>query len=149
MWMLSFIPDSILNAFVNIILITGVVSLALGFALRIRFFENWRMILQVVGVMATVAGLYLKGGYSVEMAWREKVAELEAKVKAAEAKSLETNTVIKEKVVTKIQKVKEVQVKVQEVIKEKEKIINAECVVPKEAVDILNEAARGPVQEKK
>jgi hypothetical protein len=67
---------------------------------------------------------------------------MEAKVAAAEEKSKETNTVIQERVVTKIKRVKEVQVKNKEVIKQVEKIINAECTVPKEAIDILNAAAR-------
>jgi hypothetical protein len=84
----------------------------------------------------------MKGGYEVEMQWRNRVAEMEAKVAAAEAKSKETNTVIQERVVTKIKRVKEVQVKNREVIKQVEKIINAECTVPKEAIDILNAAAR-------
>jgi hypothetical protein len=114
----------------------------LGFILRFKFLENWRLILQVIGVMALGAGLYMKGGYEVEMEWRNRVAEMEAKVAAAEAKSKETNTVIQERVVTKIKRVKEVQVKNKEVIKQVEKIINAECTVPKEAIDILNAAAR-------
>jgi hypothetical protein len=84
----------------------------------------------------------MKGGYEVEMQWRNRVAEMEAKVAAAEAKSKETNTVIQERVVTKIKRVKEVQVKNREVIKQVEHIINAECTVPKEAIDILNAAAR-------
>jgi hypothetical protein len=128
--------------FVNLIFYTGVVCTVLGFILRFKFLENWRLILQVIGVMALGAGLYMKGGYEVEMEWRNRVAEMEAKVAAAEAKSKETNTVIQERVVTKIKRVKEVQVKNREVIKQVEKVINAECTVPKEAIDILNAAAR-------
>jgi apolipoprotein N-acyltransferase len=114
----------------------------LGFVLRFKFLENWRLILQVVGVIALGAGLYMKGGYEVEMQWRNRVAEMEAKVAVAEAKSKETNTVIQERVVTKIKRVKEVQVKNKEIIKQVEHIINAECTVPKEAIEILNAAAR-------
>jgi hypothetical protein len=128
--------------FVNLIFYTGIVCTVLGFVLRFKFFEQWRLILQVVGVIALGAGLYMKGGYESEMQWRDRVAEMEAKVAAAEAKSKETNTVIQERVVTKIKRVKEVQVKNKEVIKQVEKIINAECTVPKEAIDILNAAAR-------
>ena len=128
--------------FVNLIFYTGVVCTVLGFVLRFKFFEQWRLILQVVGVIALGAGLYMKGGYEAEMQWRDRVAEMEAKVAAAEEKSKETNTVIQERVVTKIKRVKEVQVKNKEVIKQVEKIINAECTVPKEAIDILNAAAR-------
>ena len=142
MFLLQLLPTSMLIYFVNLIFYTGVVCTVLGFILRFKFLENWRLILQVIGVMALGAGLYMKGGYEVEMEWRNRVAEMEAKVAAAEAKSKETNTVIQERVVTKIKRVKEVQVKNREVIKQVEKVINAECTVPKEAIDILNAAAR-------
>ena len=142
MFLLQLLPTSMLIYFVNLIFYTGIVCTVLGFVLRFKFFEQWRLILQVIGVIALCAGLYMKGGYEVEMQWRSRVAELEAKVAAAEAKSKETNTVIQERVVTKIKRVKEVQVKNREVIKQVEKVINAECTVPKEAIDILNAAAR-------
>ena len=142
MFLLQLLPTSMLIYFVNLIFYTGIVCTVLGFVLRFKFFEQWRLILQVIGVIALGAGLYMKGGYEVEMQWRDRVAEMEAKVAAAEAKSKETNTVIQERVVTKIKRVKEVQVKNREVIKQVEKIINAECTVPKEAIDILNAAAR-------
>jgi hypothetical protein len=117
----------------------------LGFVLRFKFLENWRLILQVIGVIALGAGLYMKGGYEVEMQWRNRVAEMEAKVAAAEAKSKEVNTVIETKVVTKVKKIKDTQVKIQKEIVEKEKIINGECTVPAEAIEILNKAAEKPV----
>lgn len=149
MWLLTFIPDSILLAFVNIILYSGIILSVLGFVFNFRFLAQYRLIVQVVGILLLASGLYFKGGYQVEITWRARAAELEAKVKDAELKAQKTNVVIQEKVVTKIQKVKDTQVKIKEVIKEKEKIINAECVVPKEAVEILNEAARGPQVEEK
>ena len=99
--------------------------------------------------MLLVAGVYFKGGYEVETQWRERAAELQAKIDAAVVKSQETNTVIKTKVVTKIKKIKEVQVQLQKEIVEKEKIINGECVVPKEAIELLNKAAEKPVEETK
>jgi hypothetical protein len=146
MWMLTFIPDSILHAFVNTIFYAGIVASLLGFIFNFGFLRPYRLIIQILGIMLLAAGLYAKGGYEVEMQWRARAAELQAKIDAAAIKSQETNTVIQTKVVTKIKKVKEVQVKLQKEIVEKEKIINAECVVPKEAVEILNKAAEGPTK---
>jgi len=145
MFLLHLIPTSMLIYFVNLIFYTGVVCTVLGFVLRFKFLENWRLILQVIGVIALGAGLYMKGGYEVEMEWRNRVAEMEAKVAAAEAKSKEVNTVIETKVVTKVKKIKDTQVKIQKEIVEKEKIINGECTVPAEAIEILNKAAEKPV----
>ena len=144
MFLLHFLPDSFLELVVNLVLFAGLGLTAISFTIIgwIPGLRNYKTLAQILGVLLLAAGLYWKGGYGVEMEWRTKVADLEAKVVAAEAKSKETNTVIQTKVVTKIKRVKEVQVKNQEVIKQVEKLINAECTVPKEAVEILNAAAR-------
>ena len=152
MWILHFLPDSFLLWVVNMVLIAGAVGTFVSFFLinrLLRWFPGlapYHLLMQIVSIALLVVGLYWKGGYSVEMEWRERVAELEAKVAAAEAKSKETNAEIQTKVVTKVQKIKDVQVKIQKEIVEKEKIINAECKVPKEAVDLLNQAAEPPVK---
>ncbi len=144
MFLLHFLPDSLLHTIINLVLFAGLGLTVIGFFLVgwIPGLKNYKSLIQILGVVLLVAGIYWKGGYGVEMEWRAKVAELEAKLKTAEEKSAQINTVIKEKVVTKIQKVKEVQVKNQQIIKEVEKIIDAECRVPKEAIDVLNAAAR-------
>jgi hypothetical protein len=142
MWMLAFVPDSFLLYLVNMVFYTGLACTVLGFLLRFKFLANYQFILQVVGVLALALGLYFKGGFEVEQQWRDRVKVMEAKVAAAEAKSKEVNTVIQKQVVTKIQKVKEVQYKNREVIKQVEKIIDRDCTVPPEAIDILNAAAR-------
>jgi hypothetical protein len=144
MFLLHFLPDSFLHTIINLVLFTGLGLTAVGFFLSgwIPGLRNYKTLVQILGVVLLVAGIYWKGGYGVEMEWRARVAELEAKVKVAEAKSKEVNTVVKERVVTKIKRVKEVQIKTRDVIKQVEKIIDAECKVPKEAVDILNAAAR-------
>lgn len=145
MWMLTFIPDSVLLGFVNTILYAGIIGTVLGFVFNFSFLAPYRMIVQVVGVLLLAAGLYFKGGYEVEQQWRERVKDLEQKIALAEEKSKTANAEIQTKIVTKIQKVKEVQYKNKEVIKQVEKIINAECTVPKEAIEILNAAARNEV----
>lgn len=144
MFLLHFLPDSLLHTIINLVLFAGLGLTVIGFFLVgwIPGLKNYKSLIQILGVVLLVAGIYWKGGYGVEMEWRAKVAELEAKLKTAEEKSAQINTVIKEKVVTKIQKVKEVRVKNQQIIKEVEKIIDAECRVPKEAIDVLNAAAR-------
>jgi hypothetical protein len=76
------------------------------------------------------------------MSWRAKVADLEAQIKVAEAKSQETNVVIQTKYRDKVKIVKDVQLVIQERIKEVEKRIDAECKVAPEAIEILNDSAK-------
>lgn len=146
MFLLHFLPDSFLQTVINLVLFSGLGLTVIGFFLIgwIPGARNYKSLIQIIGVVLLVAGIYWKGGYGVEMEWRAKVAELEAKVKAAEEKSQQVNTVVKERVVTKIKHVKDVQVKIKKEIVEKEKLINGECVVTQEFVNILNKAAEKP-----
>ena len=152
MWLLHFLPDSFLQWVIDIVLIAGAVGTFISFFIINRFLRwfpslaPYHLLMQVLSIVLLVAGIYWKGGYGVEMEWRAKVAELEAKIATAEAKSKEANTEIQTKVVTKVKHIKDVQVKIQKEIVEKERVINAECKVPKEAVELLNKAATAPVK---
>ena len=148
MWMLAFIPDALLAWAINTVLIAGIIGFAasffFGYVVRwIPAIAPYHLLIQVVSIVLLVAGVYFKGGYSVEMAWREKVAELEAKIAISEQQSKEVN----EKIVTvykdKVKVVKEVQVVVQEKIKTVEVKIDSQCKITADTVDILNQAATG------
>lgn len=148
MWMLAFIPDALLGWIINTILVAGIVGFAASFffGFVVRYLPQiapYRMIIQVVSIILLVAGVYFKGGYSVEMEWRGRVAELEAKVQKAEAESKVANDNIKTVYVDKVRVVKETQVVVQEKIKTVEVKIDSQCKITSETVDILNEAAKG------
>lgn len=102
-----------------------------------------------------ICGVYFYGGYSTEMQWRDRVTEMEEKIKVSEAKSRKTNTVIKKVYVDRVRTVTQEKVVVQDrIVKEKE-LIDKDCRVPPEAISILNQAARstkgtvevGPLQK--
>lgn len=151
MFLLHFLPDSLLQLAINLVLFSGLGLTVVGFFL-IGFIpgaRNYKTLVQILGVVLLAAGIYWKGGYGVEMEWRSRVAELEAKLKLAEEKSAEVNTVIETKVVTKVKHIKDTQVKIQKQIVEKEKVINGECEVSAEAIELLNKAAERPTGEAK
>jgi hypothetical protein len=145
MWMLTFLPTSILHAFVNIIFYAGIVGTLLGFVFNFPFLRQYRLIVQVVGMLLLVFGVYFKGGYEVEIQWRDRVAKLEEKVAVAEEKSKVVNTVVKTKVVTKFKTIHDTKIITQEVIKEVAAKIDTECKVAPEALIILNSAAHNKV----
>jgi flagellar biosynthesis component FlhA len=137
--------------------ITGVLAGWLG--KWVPFYGNYVKILQPIGIVLLVLGVWLRGGYDTEMAWRDKVAKLEEQVKVAEQKSQETNTVIQEKVVEKTKIVRERGQDIikyvdkwntKEIVKEvqgperirREEVIKyiENCPVPKEMIDLHNQA---------
>ena len=99
MWLLSFLPSDFLLFIINTILICGVVGTILGFVgSRLPVVGNYANVIKYVSILLLCVGIYWKGGYSVEQEWRQRVAELEEKVKDAEAKSQQTNVVIETKI---------------------------------------------------
>jgi hypothetical protein len=148
MFLLNFIPDAFLLWVVNAILIAGiigtVVAFFFGFFIRyIPWIIPYRMLLQIVALVLLIAGVYFKGGVGVEMSWRARVAEMEAKVAISEQKSKEANTQIQTVYVDRVKVVKEKQIVIQEKLKTVEVKIDANCKVVPEAISILNEAAVG------
>jgi hypothetical protein len=142
--MFSIIPDAILNWVYWFIIALGLTGVFAGwFGKFIPIYGRYVEYLKPVGIMLLVLGVWLRGGYDTELAWRAKVAEAEAKVVAAEAKSKETNTVIQTQYRDKVKTVKEVQVVVQERIVKEAAKMDAECKVDPEAISILNQAAGG------
>ena len=152
MWLLSFVwsmlPDSLLQCIINTVLYVGLFSTISGFFLAwIPFFNRYKLPLQLVGVILLAAGLFFKGGYATEMVWRERVKELEAKIAIAENKSKKATEQLNNKVKSQTKIIYDTKVITKEKIKVVEKLIDKECKVPKEAVDIHNEAAKVPVIE--
>jgi len=139
MWILHLLPDSFLIYVINGICIAGLVATVLGFFLGwVPFVGRWKLPLQLLGIALLVAGVYFKGGYSTEMEWRARVAEVEKKVAIAEAKAKKANTQVQTKIVTKIVKIKEKQQVVKERIQQNKEVINRECKLSDEAVSIYN-----------
>jgi hypothetical protein len=80
----------------------------LGFFLgKLPFVSQYKLPIQIVSIILFCSGLYWYGGYSTEMAWRERVAEMEAKVAAAEAKSKQLNSELEAKTVERTKLIRE------------------------------------------
>ena len=111
-------PDVLILWFCNILLVTGVVLTAAGFfADRIPVVAQYQLPFRVLGIALLVIGVYFRGGLAVEQQWRERVAEVEAKLAVAEQKSAETNT------------------KIDTVAREKIKIIRGQTQIVRQYID--------------
>jgi len=145
MFLLHLLPDSFLIWIINILLTGGLIGMVVGFfGSKLPFVGTYARIIQIASIIAFCIGLYWKGGYSVEQDWRERVAEMEAKIKVSEEKSKEINTVIETKYKDRVKKITETKEVIIEKIKENEKIIDAKCELDPMVISILNEAAKKP-----
>ena len=102
MWMLALVPTEILQLFVH-----GVVGLAAVLFVASFFFGVYKPFIRVAALVVALFGIYFEGGYMTEKEWRARVEALEAKVKVAEEKSAEVNTVIEKQYVDRVKVIKE------------------------------------------
>jgi hypothetical protein len=149
-WMLNLIPDSIFIWVTYFLFGLGVsLYVASKMVTWIPMIKQYKLPAELVGVVLLVIGSYLFGGYGTEMSWRARVAELEAKVKVAEEKSQQVNTVIETKIVTKVKVIKENVYVNREIIKEVAgKQLDAQCTLPKSTVSLHDSASRNEVAER-
>jgi hypothetical protein len=145
--MLSLIPDSLFIWVYYIMLTLGVGLYIASKLIRwIPMMGQYKLPAELVGVVLLVVGAYFYGGHGVQQAWQARVAELEAKVKIAEEKSQQVNTIIETRVVTKIKVVKENVYVNREIIKEVAgKQLDASCSLPKSTISLHDSASRNEV----
>lgn len=138
-WMLSFLPDW----FWTLFLIAGVAAYFLS-----RFFLPYKLPLKVGGLLATVLSVWMLGAASNEAKWEARVKELEEKLAVAETQSKEENIKIQEKIIYKDKIIKErakTQIEyIDRVVKEKEevKVFIEHCPIPPVIIEEHNKAAR-------
>ena len=151
MFILHFLPDALILWFCNILLLTGVALTVAGFfAHRIPLIWQYQLPFKILGIALLVLGVYFRGGYGVEMAWRERVAEVEARLKAAEEQSANENTRIETKTVNRTRLIRErgeeiVKYVDREVVKYDTKFMpGGICEIPREFIKAHNDAAEVP-----
>ena len=145
MWILHLLPDTLILWFCNILLLAGIVLTGVAFFIKtLPFINQYRIPAQVLGIALLTLGVYFRGGYAVEQEWRDRVAEVEAKLKVAEQQSAKENTRIETRVVKKTEYItRRGQDIVQYVDREVTKYDNT-CVIPKPFIEAHNRAAEAP-----
>jgi hypothetical protein len=157
MWIISVLPEWVFHVIFSVGLLGIIAGFVLGF---IPLIKKYKLPIQVISLLVFSLGLYLEGGLADYKEWDAKVKELEKQVAISEEKAKTKNVEIQEKVVTQTKIVKEKGKDIvkyidrwntKEVIKEvegpervrREEVIKyiENCPVPKEMIDIHNNAA--------
>jgi hypothetical protein len=155
-WILHFLPDGLLAFVINSILVVGFTSTILTLfvinklLLWFPAIAGYYRILQAAAVAVFLIGVYLKGGYSTEMRWREQVAEMQQRVDEAQAQAVATNKIIVENTNAKVKYIKGrteyiTQYIDKEIVKYDTKFLpGGQCEIPREFIKAHNDAAESP-----
>jgi len=146
----SFIPDDFFIWITYILFALGlalyILSKLVAWIPKLVLPTVYRFPIEILGVVMLVAGAYLFGSYGTEMIWRDKVKEMEDRVKVAEEKSQQVNTVVQTRVITRIKVIKQNVYQNREIIKEVVgKQLDASCTLPQSTVVLHDSASRNEV----
>ena len=151
MFILHLLPDAVILWFCNGLLLAGIALTVIAFFIQsIPFINQYRIPAQILGIALLVLGVYFRGGYAIEQEWRDKVAQVQLKVAAAEQLSKEETIKIVEKVVEKTKIVRTrgtdiIKYVDREVIKYDVKFApGGVCEIPQEFITAYNRAAEVP-----
>lgn len=146
MFLLHFLPDGFLFWIINLILILGLVGTLSSYFIRfIPPIMPYAGIVKTIGIILLVIGVWFRGGYDVEMSWREKANELQAKIEAAEVKSKEANVALDKKLNESRSVIKDRVNANQKAIEDNRASINAECRVNDTAWMLYNRALESKI----
>jgi len=151
MFLLSLIPDSLLQMAIFAIIATGIVIYMASFFLAlVPVLIPYRPIFHILSLFFILVGVYFTGGYGTEMEWRNRVAKLEEKVAKAEEQSKLANSKLNNKAQQKVKIIREKGIVVKqyidrEVTKYDTKFApGGQCEIPKEFIKAHNDSAEAP-----
>lgn len=138
MWILQWLPNWIFY----LMFFAGLLGLVATYVMKfIPFVYMYRTPIQVASVILVAIGTYMAGAISNEEAWVARVNEMQAKVAAAEAQSAKENVKVVEKVVNKVQIVKQRGNDIIQYVDREVTKYDNQCVIPKEFIEAHNKAA--------
>lgn len=147
LWILQWLPDSLLLIIINTAIVLGLLGLLVASFLKLVPFINiYRIWIQMICVVLFAGGIYWKGAYEIEMTWRKRVEDLEAKVKDAEKRAKKINTKIVTRVVKKVEHHTVYRDKVRREIQVQKEYIDRDCKLNPTAVELYNRAVSGDKQ---
>ena len=138
-WLLQLVPDSIFVWITYLLFGAGVVLyVASKLVSWIPLMGLYRLPAELVGIVALVIAAYFYGGIS----YREQIAEMKQRVRIAEERSQQINTVIETKIIEKVKVVKQNVYITREIVRDTAgQQLDAQCSLPRSTVSLHDSAS--------
>lgn len=142
MFILNFLPNVVFYS----LILTGVIGIIAGFFLdKFPIIGKYRLPIQIVSIILTVLGAWYAGGIAKSEEYAEAIAAANARAAVAEEKAAAATARIEYVFLDRVKTVKDVQIVVQERIRDISVKIDEQCRVIPEVIDIHNQAARNRI----
>jgi len=138
-WLLQLIPDGVFVWLTYLLFGAGLVLyIASKLVAWIPLMGQYRLPAELMGVVVLVIAAYFYGGIS----YREQIAEMKQRVRIAEERSQQVNTVIETKIIEKVKVVKENVYITREIVRDTAgRQLDAQCSLPRSTVSLHDSAS--------
>jgi hypothetical protein len=145
-WLLQLIPDSVFVWITYLLFGAGVLLyVASKLVSWIPLMGQYRLPAELIGVVALVIAAYFYGGIS----YREQIAEMKQRVKIAEQRSQQVNTVIETKIIEKVKVVKQNVYITREIVRDTAgRQLDTQCSLPRSTVSLHDSASGNEVPQR-
>ena len=145
MWILNFLPNFIFD----ILVLIGILGIIASLILKsIPFISKYNIPILIVSIIIAMIAAWYKGAIAKDIEYKLAIEEMKLKVADSEKRAAEANAQIEYIFIDRIQPIKDVQVIVQEKIKNVAVNIDENCKITVDTIDILNSAAQKPGNKK-
>lgn len=125
------------------LVIIGVIGLIASFLVKfVPFIYRYLIPVQILSVLLIAFGLYYSGVAANEAKWKEEAKKMNERVLIAEERARLISSRVEYVFVDKIQKVKDVQIIVQEKLADIAVNIDSQCRITPDSIDLVNSAAK-------
>ena len=146
MWILNWLPDFVFH----LMLLIGLLAIGASFVLSfIPFVSQYKLPIQVAGILLTVLAVWYEGGIAKDAEYRERIAAMELKVSKAETQSAEANTRLVEQLLAHQAQIKDITNVNKQKLKDLADQLNKQCTINNSVIDVLNNAAANRKEVKK
>lgn len=146
MWILNWLPDFVFH----LMLLIGILAIGASFVLSfIPFVSQYKLPIQVAGIILTVVAVWYEGGIAKDAEYRARIAAMELKISRAETAAAEANTRLAEQILKENARIKDLTETNKKRLKELADQLNRQCSVNQDVINVLNDAARNRKDGKK
>jgi hypothetical protein len=146
MFLLNWLPDIVFH----LMLLVGVLAIGASFVLTfVPFVSQYRLPIQVAGIMLTVVAVWYEGGIAKDAEYRTRIAAMELKISRAETAAAEANTRLAEQILKEQARIRDLTETNKKRLQELSGQLNQQCTVNQSVIDVLNNAAKNRKEIKK
>jgi hypothetical protein len=146
MWILNFLPD----AFFHILLVASILIFLVSTLFNnIPLLGGYTKLIQIISVVCLIFSVWMEGGIAKDNEYKEKIKALQQQIDKAKVESDALNNKLFEEMLKYQQEIKSINDANKLKLKDQASLLNSQCKVNQDVINILNDSARNRNGSKK